>query len=142
MTETANQTFTTRDILARAAAFVVLTAASTALMALPYLGTAQSAPEESAGHASRLQVAFQLADEMPDQTRLRNALSAAARKTDRLASAEDCDAQTWPWIAPRCLGTEEPGVSRPFRTVTVEYRLGESGSALVRLPIRQLASQP
>ena len=143
MTQPTNHLFRTRDILVRAAAFVVLTAASTTLLALPYLGTARSAPEDLTGHSARLETAFQAADELPAQAGLRDVLLVAARKADRLSLEPDCDAQTWPWVHPRCLSSSQAaGPAEPVRMVTVEYRLRENGSALVRLPVRQLASRP
>lgn len=142
MTRLTNETYTVRDIMVRAAAFVTLTTASAALMALPHMGTARSAAEDPAGHSARLQAAFEVAAEMPEQASLRDALLRAARKGDRLTSTLDCGAQTWPWIHPTCLtGSEEASSMQPVRTVTVEYRLGENRSALVRLPVRHALSQ-
>lgn len=143
MTQPMIRTYGLRDILVRTAAFVVLTTASTALFALPHLGTARSAPEDHKGYGSRLQAVFQIAEEQPGQDELRDALLRAVRKTDRLSSAPDCDRQILPRIQSRCLNSAEVHSSRqPVRTVTVEYRLGENRSDLVRLPARQLASQP
>lgn len=139
----ARQAFTGSDLLLRAAAFVVLTAASTALLALPYVGDASDALETQSGPSARLEQAFQVAQVMPAQDELMEALSAAARKTDRLTSGQDCGAQTWPYVHPRCLaGTDGSASAAPVRTVTVEYRMGDNVSALVRLPVQQLASQP
>jgi hypothetical protein len=122
-----------RNLLARTAAFVVLVTASTTLLALPYLGADQGAE----GYAARLETAFQLAEEAAVRPSLQQALLVSAKKTDRLAMA-DCGAQVWPHIAVRCLETASRAA---VRTVTVEYRLGESSSALVRLPVQHLASQ-
>jgi hypothetical protein len=122
-----------RNLLARTAAFVVLVTASTTLLALPYLGADQGAE----GYAARLETAFQLAEEAAVQPGLKEALLVSAKKTDRLAMA-DCGAQVWPHINVRCLETASRAA---VRTVTVEYRLGESSSALVRLPVQHLASQ-
>jgi hypothetical protein len=143
MTRLTNETYTVCDIMVRAAAFVTLTTASAALLALPYMGTARSAAEDSTGHSARLQAAFEVAAEMPEKASLRDVLLRAARKGDRLTSTLNCGAQTWPWIHPKCLtGSEEASLMQPVRTVTVEYRLGENRSALVRLPMPHLAAQP
>lgn len=139
----AGQAFQARDLLLRAAAFVALTTASTALLALPYLGGAPDALDAHAAPSARLEQAFQVAEAMPLSEGLTEALSAAAQKADRLTSGPDCGAQTWPHIHPRCLaGTARAASAAPVRTVTVEYRTGESSSALLRLPLQQLASQP
>ena len=121
----------------------MLTTASTALLALPHLGTARSALADQADYASRLQAVFQIAEEQPVYKELRNALLTAVRKTDRLSLAPECDSQIWPQIHSRCLNSAEVHSStQPVRTVTVEYRQGENRSDLIRLPARQLASQP
>jgi hypothetical protein len=131
------------NLLLRSAAFIVLTTLSAALLALPYMATARSAPEDQTGYSARLQEAFRTVDETPANDKLRATLLAAAAKSDRLSAAQDCDGQTWPWIHPRCLrAAEHAGATQPARTVTVEYHLGASTSALVRLPVQQLASQP
>lgn len=136
------QAFTGRGLLLRAAAFVVLTAASTALLAVPYLG-ALDAPQREAAPSARLDQAFQVALAIPAQRELTEALSAAARKADRLKSAPDCGAQTWPYVHSRCLsGTDGSASAAPFRTVTIEYRMGDNVSALLRLPVQQFAAQP
>jgi hypothetical protein len=104
-----------RNLLARTAAFVVLVTASTTLLALPYLGADQGGE----GYAARLETAFQLAEEAAVQLSVKEALLVSAKKTDRLP------------IASRAV----------VPTVTVEYPLDDSSSALVRLPVQHLASQ-
>ena len=138
----ARRAFQARDLLLRAAAFVVLTTASTALLALPYLADAADPLGAQAAPSARLHQAFQVAEAMPAPEGLTEALSAAAQKADRLTSGPDCGAQTWPHIHPRCLASADAGSAAPVRTVTVEYRTGESASALVRLPLQQLAAKP
>lgn len=104
-----------RSMPARTAAFVVLVTASTTLLALPYLGGDQAVE----GYAARLETAFELVKEAAVQPSLKDALLVSAKKTDRLPIAS---------------GAVVP-------TVTVEYPLGDSSSALVRLPVQHLASQ-
>ena len=104
-----------RNLLARTAAFVVLVTASTTLLALPYLEANQGAE----GYATRLETAFQLAEEAAAQPSPMAALLVSAKKTDRLPMPYQAD----------------------VRTVTVDYPLGDSSSALVRLPVQHLASQ-
>ena len=127
-----------RNILVRMAAFLVLVTASTTLMAVPYLGVDEDPGAGQAEYVSRLETAFQLADEVAAEPSLAEALLVRATKADRRAAMADCREQVWPHIGEGCLNTP---AGRAVRTVTVERQLTASSSALVRLPLNNLASQ-
>jgi hypothetical protein len=130
-----------RDLAARAAAFVILATASTALMALPYLADGH-ASEERDSPAARVAQGFEVAGEASVRQELIEAMAAIARRTDKLSAAAPCGAQTWPDIASGCLvGAGDQASDQRIRTVTIQYRLGANSSALVRIPVQQLAAQ-
>ena len=64
-----------------------------------------------------------------------------AAKADRLPAAS-CDSQTWPYLSQDCLvsgdGTAAPKVQR---VITIEVRVGENISELVRMPVADLAQR-
>jgi len=66
----------------------------------------------------------------------------AVAKGDRLAASADCTAQDWPNIAPACLASTDGTPARfASRSVTIEYRVGENTSVLVRTPATQVAAR-
>lgn len=92
--------------------------------------------------AERLDEAFALADGVTVDETTAKRIAAAARKADRLAAAKDCRTQAWPYIAADCLTSAGAGgPANAVRTVTVEYRIGDSTSVLVRLPATQIAGR-
>lgn len=58
-------------------------------------------------------------------------------KSDKLTAAGGCAGQTWPYIANECrVGKNGAPVRQATRTVTIEQRVGENTSVLLRLPER------
>lgn len=71
-------------------------------------------------------------------------LPGQAGQAERGTSGEGCTREHWPYIADECL-TPANGQSRqprrPVRTITIERRIADNASALVRAPITHLASR-
>jgi hypothetical protein len=64
------------------------------------------------------------------------------RKADRQPVTETCTRQEWPYLAQRCLVSKDgQSISKVHRIITVERRVGDSTSELVRLPITDLAQR-
>jgi hypothetical protein len=92
--------------------------------------------------SERIDAAFALAGAVAVDEAITHRVAAAARKADRLAAAKDCSGQAWPYIAAGCLaGMDGAGRAPTVRTVTVEYRVGDKASVLVRLPAQQIAGR-
>ena len=65
---------------------------------------------------------------------------ATARKSDKLKV--NCKGQEWPYIAQECLVSKDGEPLRKVtRTVTIERRLGDNASALVRTSVIAFASR-
>lgn len=60
----------------------------------------------------------------------------AAPRGDKLpvGGRAGCEMHNWPYIAPDCLILEDEAGKRATRTITIERRVGENTSALVRMP--------
>jgi hypothetical protein len=101
-----------------------------------HIGTAVGAGAEPARYAARLDAAFSLVEEAAIDPAMAERIAAAARKADRLVPSVGCDGQTWPAIEPQCLVPGDDAARAAARMVTVEYRLGDSTSVLVRRPSR------
>ncbi len=67
--------------------------------------------------------------------------SITVAKGDRLAAAADCATQEWPNIASACLASADGSAVRASRAVTIEYRVGDNTSVLVRAPVTQVATR-
>jgi hypothetical protein len=64
------------------------------------------------------------------------------RKADRQPVTETCTRQEWPYLAQQCLVSKDgQAVRKVNRIITVERRVGDSTSELVRLPITDLAQR-
>jgi hypothetical protein len=62
------------------------------------------------------------------------------RKADRQPVSETCTRQEWPYLAQQCLVSKDgQSIRKVNRIITVERRVGDSTSELVRLPITDLA---
>jgi hypothetical protein len=67
-----------------------------------------------------------------------------ARKGDLLRAriADGCTGQAWPNISPECVMSASGTTARkPVRTITIEERQGPNTSALVRLPLTDVAAR-
>jgi hypothetical protein len=126
-----------------AATFV---AASLGFAALPTAGdrdlAAVAFDKDQTRLSERLDDAFALAAAVTVDEATVQRIASAARKADKRAAAKPCKAQAWPYIAADCLSAAGAGTpASPVRTVTVEYRVGDSTSVLVRLPATQIAGR-
>jgi hypothetical protein len=128
----------TRSILAAS-----VLAAGLGFAALPKGGEGAEAAgaKDQTRYSARLEEAFRDAQTAAVDEALLGTLTAAARKADRLAAPADCAGQAWPYVAAGCLAGVEVRAAQAVRTVTVEYRVGDSTSVLVRLPAQQVAGR-
>lgn len=101
----------------------------------------QGASENGLSPSARIAEAFRIADAVSIEEIRIEKVRRAAGKADLLPIGSGCASQIWPSIAMECLAG--PGIpSQPrVRTVTVEHRVGENTSILVRMPVQQAASQ-
>lgn len=63
-------------------------------------------------------------------------------KGDRIAAApaaDGCTGQQWPYIATECLASKGANVREPSRTITIERRIGDNTSELVRISNTKVA---
>jgi hypothetical protein len=61
---------------------------------------------------------------------------------DRLAVAEDCARQDWPYLTQECLTSADGNPARKVsRVITIERRVGDNVSELVRMPVADLAQR-
>ena len=65
----------------------------------------------------------------------------AGTKGDRIAVADPCADQTWPYIASGCLSQASEGQPKRVRMITVETREGANTSVLSRVAQADLASR-
>jgi hypothetical protein len=64
------------------------------------------------------------------------------RKSDKLPAAESCSEQDWPYISHQCLVSSEGSPARKVnRVITIERRVGDSTSELMRVPVADLAQR-
>lgn len=63
-------------------------------------------------------------------------------KTDKMNTpAGGCTREHWPYLADECLtATDGVKVKAPTRTITIERRIAENASQLVRVPVTQVAA--
>jgi hypothetical protein len=67
-------------------------------------------------------------------------IQAEGRKADRQPVNETCTRQEWPYLAQQCLVSKDgQSIRKVNRIITVERRVDDSTSELVRLPITDLA---
>jgi hypothetical protein len=63
-------------------------------------------------------------------------------KADRLPLPDSCARQEWPYLSQQCLIASDGSPARKVnRFITVERRLGDNVSELVRLPVADLAQR-
>jgi hypothetical protein len=56
--------------------------------------------------------------------------------------ASGCTREHWPYMADECLsGTDGATVRRPARTITIERRIAENTSQLMRVEVTTVASR-
>jgi hypothetical protein len=60
-------------------------------------------------------------------------------KSDRLPPQGSCIHEHWPYIADECLVAQQP-TQKPARTITVERRIGDDASQLLRVETTELAA--
>jgi hypothetical protein len=68
--------------------------------------------------------------------------AADGRKGDKLPAADNCPQQDRPHLSPQCLISKDGSpVRKVIRVITVERRLGDNTSELVRVPVTNLAQR-
>ena len=69
-------------------------------------------------------------------------LVADGSKGDKLPLADACGQQGWPYISHECLVSAEGGPARKVnRVITIERRVGDNMSELMRVPVADLAQR-
>jgi hypothetical protein len=69
-------------------------------------------------------------------------LAAQAAKADRLPISETCAREDWPHPSQRCLiANDSNSALKVSRLITIERRIGENTSELVRMPVADLAQR-
>ena len=68
--------------------------------------------------------------------------TARSGKDDRLPKAEPCSWQNWPYLAQQCLASSDGAPLRTVsRVITIERRVNDSTSELIRMPVADLAQR-
>jgi hypothetical protein len=63
-------------------------------------------------------------------------------KGDKLQMAESCAREDWPYISRQCLVSTDGGpVRKVSRVITIERRVGDNASELMRVPVADLAQR-
>jgi hypothetical protein len=71
-----------------------------------------------------------------------NEMMATIAKADRMpVPAAECTREHWPYIADECLVATEGSVRRASRTITIERKISDNTSQLVRVTATALASR-
>lgn len=69
-------------------------------------------------------------------------LVADGRRGDRLPMSDVCAQQDWPYLAEQCLVSADGSPTRKVnRVITIERRVGDNVSELVRMPVADLAQR-
>jgi hypothetical protein len=67
---------------------------------------------------------------------------ADGRKHDKLPVSESCSHQDWPYLSQQCLASADGSpVRKVNRVITIERRIGDNTSELVRVPVADLAQR-
>lgn len=64
-----------------------------------------------------------------------------AMRGDRLPLSEPCAQQDWPYLSHQCLTSGDGTVRKVIRVITIERRVGETTSELVRMPVADVAQR-
>lgn len=117
---------------------LVLTAAVIATGLVAAIDMAQSRTEPTA--ASTVAARFPAQNEMMVSLN-KGEPAAEDRKTDKsLMPSDGCSREHWPHIADECLTSPNGASVKPARTITIERRVANNASQLVRVPVTQVAS--
>jgi hypothetical protein len=111
--------------------------------AVDTIGSRAEDQSAAAQVAQRFPLASEMFSSVPMTTFAAQKLAQVqAAKTDRLPLAESCDGQSWPYFSHECLmsgdGTATPKVNR---VITIERRVGDNVSELMRMPVSDLAQR-
>jgi hypothetical protein len=67
---------------------------------------------------------------------------ADGRRGDRLPMSDACTQQDWPYLTQQCLVSSDGSPTRKVnRVITIERRVGDNVSELVRMPVADLAQR-
>ena len=123
----------------------VMSAGLVAALDLPSTATENQTP--SAQVSQRFPVASEMftpvsASSFTAQKFAEQQAQADGRKSDRLAATDSCDRAGWPYFSHQCLvsGDGSP-VRKVSRLITIERRVGDNASELMRLPVADLAQR-
>jgi hypothetical protein len=128
---------------------IIISKTMLALSALVSAGliAALDVPSATENQTPNFQVSqrFPAADEMfvpvPVTQFVAQKLIAESSKGDRLP-ASDCDRAGWPYFAQDCLvSTDGAPVRKVSRVITIERRVGDNTSELVRTPVADVAQR-
>jgi hypothetical protein len=110
-----------------AAALVGVAVTFAALVAAPFNATARAAASQTGADiaAERIGGAFATIEF--------DAVSPVREAKGDLFAAADCDSQTWPNIAARCLSSADGSPVQDARFVTLGYQTGDAETVLVRV---------
>jgi hypothetical protein len=100
------------------------------VVASTFAGQTATAKIETRHHDMAVATAFQVLEQAGQYTAARHETGAA--KGDLQVQKPVCTGQAWPYIAAECLNGTPPA-RQVSRTITIEKRTGEAGSALVRV---------
>jgi hypothetical protein len=128
---------------------IVLSALVSAGLVAAFDGTGSRAGDQAA--ANQVAQRFPLANEMFVPVSMAQFAAqkisaeqpvADGRRSDRLPMSDSCARQDWPYLAPECLvsadGNPAPKVNR---VITIERRVSDNVSELVRMPVADLAQR-
>jgi hypothetical protein len=128
---------------------IVLSALVSAGLVAAFDGTRSRAGDQTA--ASQVAQRFPLASEMFTPVSMSHFAAqklsaeqpaADGRRGDRLPMSDSCAQQDWPYLAEQCLVTADGNPTRKVnRVITIERRVGDNTSELVRMPVADLAQR-
>jgi hypothetical protein len=128
---------------------VILSALVSAGLVVAFDSTGSRAGEQTA--ASQVAQRFPLASEMFTPVSMTQFVAqklsaeqpvADGRRGDRLPMPDTCAQQDWPYLAQQCLVSADGNATRKVnRDITIERRLSDDVSELVRMPLADLAQR-
>jgi hypothetical protein len=135
-------------MIATTKGMIVLSALVTAGLAAAFDGTGPRADQTA---ASQVAQRFPLENEMfwpvsmtefAAQKIVAEQPVADGRRSDRLPMADSCARQDWPYLAQECLVSADGNPARKVnRVITIERRVSDNVSELVRMPVADLAQR-
>jgi hypothetical protein len=120
-----------------------MSAGLVAALDVPSTATENQTP--SVQVSQRFPVASEMFSPVPISQFAAHKLAAAVAdgsKGDRLAGTDSCDRAGWPYFSHQCLVSADGGpVRKVSRVITIERRVGDNTSELMRMPVADLAQR-